>query len=325
MAAAHEVFETDFFGVARIVNAVLPGMRARRQGRIINVGSAAAWVGEPGGFSSASKHALAGYSQVLRYEVWPLGLQVSLVEPGACKTGVLDAAASSDGAIADYDAVRSAARRTLRESLGKGDEPHRVAQLIAKIARDRSPRGHYGVGPEAHWLPYLRVLLPQRLFDSLLRRGFHLPRHQHEQPAQLLRPATAKGAVHHSRHPSCLPKRADDCLAGFGPALVGHGGGGVGVPAVAGPGAADQPAADDDGVDQHQPELHHDPAAFGVPAQLAVLVAPGVGALHRPAAAGPHRRAERHRQRHGPPAAGLAHSPWAALLFHCQDSTGEYS
>jgi NAD(P)-dependent dehydrogenase (short-subunit alcohol dehydrogenase family) len=185
MAAAHEVFETNFFGVARMVNAVLPGMRARRQGRIVNVGSAAAWVGEPGeGFYSASKHALAGYSQALRYEVWPLGIQVSLVEPGAFKTGVLDAAASSDGAIADYDAVHSAARRTLRESLRKGDEPHKVAQLIVKIARDRSPRGRYGVGPEARWLPYLRVLLPQRLFDSLLRRGFHLPRHQHEQPAQ---------------------------------------------------------------------------------------------------------------------------------------------
>src|SRR5262245_40201785 len=57
------------------------------------------------------------------------------------------------------------------------------------------------------------------------------------------------------------------------------------VPAVAGPGAADEPAADDGGVDQREPELHHDLAALSAPAQLAVLVAPGVGALHRPASA----------------------------------------
>lgn len=185
MAAAREVFETNFFGVARMINVVLPGMRARRQGHIINVGSAAAWIGEPGeGFYSATKHALAGYSEALRHEVWPLGIQVSLVEPGAFKTNVLQAAPTSQGTIADYDAVRSAARRTLKQSLRKGDDPHNVADLIVKIARDRSPRGRYGVGPEARWIPYLRVLLPQRLLDHALRRGFGLPPPKGEQPAQ---------------------------------------------------------------------------------------------------------------------------------------------
>jgi NAD(P)-dependent dehydrogenase (short-subunit alcohol dehydrogenase family) len=182
MAVAHEVFETNFFGVARMINAVLPGMRERRQGRIINVGSAASWVGEPGeAFYSASKHALAGYTEALRHEVWPLGIHVSLVEPGAFKTNVLEAAPTADGAIGDYDAVRSAASRTLRQALRKGDDPAKVAQLIMKIARARSPRLRYGVGPEARWLPYLRVLAPQRLLDQLVRRGFGLPRHQGEQ------------------------------------------------------------------------------------------------------------------------------------------------
>ena len=176
MAAAHEVLETNFFGVARMVDAVLPGMRERRRGRIINVGSAAAWIGEPGeAFYSASKHALAGYSEALRHEVWSLGIHVSLVEAGAFKTNVLDAASSSQGIIADYDMVRSAASRTLRESLRTGGEPGKVARLIVKVARDRSPRLRYGVGAEAHWLPYLRVLAPQRALDVLLRRGFGLP------------------------------------------------------------------------------------------------------------------------------------------------------
>src|SRR5215211_2365998 len=60
---------------------------------------------------------------------------------------------------------------------------------------------------------------------------------------------------------------------------------GSAVPAVAGPGTTDEPAADDGGIGQRQPELHDQAAAFGAPAQLAVLVGPGMGALHRPAAA----------------------------------------
>ncbi|GAB3504725.1 SDR family oxidoreductase [Amycolatopsis cihanbeyliensis] len=87
-AEAREVFEANFLGTVRVTNAVLPGMRAGRAGRIINVGSLAAWVGEPGeGFYAASKAALARYTEALRQEVWHLGIAVSLVEPGAFRTG----------------------------------------------------------------------------------------------------------------------------------------------------------------------------------------------------------------------------------------------
>lgn len=174
---ARAVFETNFFGVVRITNAVLPGMRHRRSGRIINVGSLAAWVGEPGeAFYSASKHALAGYTESLRNEVWALGIAVSLIEPGAFRTNVIDAASTSESSIPAYDPVRDAVLRTLRESLGKGDDPSRVGELIVDVARTQTPRFRYGAGTEARWLPFLRVLLPQRVFEYLLRRGFGLPR-----------------------------------------------------------------------------------------------------------------------------------------------------
>lgn len=138
---AWAVFETNFFGVTRMTRAVLPHMRARKQGRIINVGSLAAWIGEPGeAFYSASKAALARYTEALRYEVWPLGIHVSLVEPGAVKTKVLETAAITEGTIADYEAVRQAARRTLRQALRQGDDPDKVARLILKVARARSPQ-----------------------------------------------------------------------------------------------------------------------------------------------------------------------------------------
>lgn len=179
--AADEVFAANLFGVVRVTNAVLPGMRGRRRGRVINVGSLAAWVGEPGeGFYSASKAALARYTEALRHEVWPLGISVSLVEPGAFTTGVLDASSAAEPAIADYDGTREAARRTLHESLRRGDDPRKVGALIVRIACARSPRYRYGAGRDGRWVPLLKVLMPQRVFDRLLRRSFGLTRGRRE-------------------------------------------------------------------------------------------------------------------------------------------------
>lgn len=172
---ARAVLETNLFGAVRLANAVLPHMRAGRRGRIINVGSAAAWIGEPGeAFYAASKHALAGYTEALRHEVWPLGIQVSLVEPGAFATNVLQAASTSTARLSDYDAVRRAAARTLQNSLQRGGDPQQVARLVLSVARARTPRLRYPVGLAARWLPYLKVLLPQRLLDYLIRRGYGL-------------------------------------------------------------------------------------------------------------------------------------------------------
>lgn len=175
LSEAREVFETNLFGVVRLTNAVLADMRPHRRGRIINVGSAAAWVGEPGeAFYAASKRALAGYTEALRHEVWPLGIDVCLVEPGAFRTGILASASSSAGRLAEYDRAREATVRTLEGSLQRGGDPCRVARLTVKVAEAGAPRLRYPVGSSARWLPLLRVLLPQRLFDGLVRRGYGL-------------------------------------------------------------------------------------------------------------------------------------------------------
>lgn len=177
LEVARSVFETNFFGVVRMTNAVLPQMRARRRGRIINIGSLAAWVGEPAeAFYSASKRALAGYTEALRHEVWSLGIHVSLVEPGAFQTDIIQTDTTVEAGISDYDAVRHAAVKTLSSSLAGGRDPRKAAQVILTVARHRSPRLRYGAGGEALWLPWLRVLLPQRAFDYILRRGFGLPK-----------------------------------------------------------------------------------------------------------------------------------------------------
>ncbi|WP_216212623.1 SDR family NAD(P)-dependent oxidoreductase [Amycolatopsis aidingensis] len=176
-AQAQEVLEANFLGTVRVTNAVLPGMRARRAGRIVNVGSLAAWVGEPGeGFYAASKAALARYTEALRQEVWHLGIAVSLVEPGAFRTGVLAAAPAVESRIADYDGPRESAHHTLHRALRRGEDPGKVAELIRRIAASRSPRGRYGAGRGACWVPRLKTLLPQRLFEFALRRAYRLPR-----------------------------------------------------------------------------------------------------------------------------------------------------
>jgi NAD(P)-dependent dehydrogenase (short-subunit alcohol dehydrogenase family) len=176
-AEAESVFDVNFFGAVRVAHAVLPAMRARRRGHIVNVGSLAAWVGEPGeAFYAASKAALARYTEALRHEVWHLGVRVCLVEPGVFTTGVLTAASVSRARIADYDGPRESARRTLHDALRRGDDPGKAAELIVKVASSPAPRGRYGVGRQSGWVPLLKTLMPQRLFDTLLRRGYHLPR-----------------------------------------------------------------------------------------------------------------------------------------------------
>ncbi|HEX5473967.1 MAG TPA: SDR family NAD(P)-dependent oxidoreductase [Vicinamibacterales bacterium] len=172
---ARAVLDTNFFGVVRMTNAVLPQMRARRCGRIITIGSLAAWVGEPGeAFYAASKGALARYTEALRHEVWSLGIHVSLIEPGAFNTNIIPAEPTASGVIGDYDAVRIAAVRTLRNSLVRGGDPGKLGDLVGRVALERRPRFRYGAGAEARWLPIVKVLLPQRLFDYALRRGFGL-------------------------------------------------------------------------------------------------------------------------------------------------------
>ncbi len=82
MQYARAVFETNFFGVVRVTNAVLPHRRDHSRGRIINIGSLTTWVGELGeAFYSASKSALARYTEALRHEVWSLGIYVSSSNP----------------------------------------------------------------------------------------------------------------------------------------------------------------------------------------------------------------------------------------------------
>ena len=148
LAEARAVFETNFFGLVRVTNAVLPSMRGRRQGRIINLSSIAGLAGVPGeGFYSATKFAVEGYSEALRYEVEPLGIRVILVEPGLFKTAFRGSITTSNRPIADYAALAESIRRLYKEGQAIGADPS--AWRGSSCVRPRRPIRGSGTWPVA--------------------------------------------------------------------------------------------------------------------------------------------------------------------------------
>lgn len=173
---AKEIFETNFWGVVRVTNAVLPIMRQQRSGHIINMSSVAGLIGAPGqGFYSASKFALEGYSEALSVELDPFNIQVSLVEPGYFKTNFNQAMLQPTKISSDYDNVRDVIISSVQSAIAQGDNPDKVAQAVVRIASLPSPRLRYRVGHEAQWLPRLRAILPDKLFRFGARKRLNLP------------------------------------------------------------------------------------------------------------------------------------------------------
>jgi short-subunit dehydrogenase len=175
MRELKDVFETNFFAAFRLIKAVLPGMTQRRSGAIVNITSVEGRIATPfnGGYA-ASKFALEGLSEALRFELWPLGVRVSVVEPGLFSTNILRnqviaaQAESSDLPYRPY-IERYRARRRGYDRLTK--DPIKVARVVHKIVRSRRPRFRYTVGAEATFGILGARFLPERVFQTLLARA----------------------------------------------------------------------------------------------------------------------------------------------------------
>jgi NAD(P)-dependent dehydrogenase (short-subunit alcohol dehydrogenase family) len=158
-------FETNFFGLVRMTKAVLPALRAQRRGTIINVSSGNAAVRLP--FSSyyvASKCAVEGFSGCLRRELMPLGVRVSVIEPGFLKTNILDAIEMGENRIDAYEPWKSAWREAIRRSVLRGAPPGQAARCIVRILRSRKPRFLYVLGPDLRLARWAWLFLPEGLF-----------------------------------------------------------------------------------------------------------------------------------------------------------------
>jgi len=171
---AKDVFETNFFGAHRVTVAALALMREAGAGRIVNITSLSGLNALPfGAVYSASKWALEAYSESLRHEVKGLGIWVSIVEPGAIHSETREAPHSPRAIVRAYDGAR---RRALDVIVGgdrTGIDPTRVADCVLHVVTSRSPRLRYRVGPDATWLPRLK-LFPWSWYERGIRWRYQL-------------------------------------------------------------------------------------------------------------------------------------------------------
>src|SRR5262245_2166104 len=148
-------FDTNVFGSLRMMRAVLPQMRARKRGTIVNLSSIAGIVARPfGGLYSATKHAIEAISEALHFEAAPLGIRVMLIEPGAYETRLLTNAFNGDGfdTRSPYWPIHERfeeALGRLRAGTGGMQDPQEVADLIYTAVNDPTPRLRHLVGRDA--------------------------------------------------------------------------------------------------------------------------------------------------------------------------------
>jgi NAD(P)-dependent dehydrogenase (short-subunit alcohol dehydrogenase family) len=147
--AVRGMFDANFFGLASVTRAVLPGMRSRKSGHIINISSVAGLVGFPGsGYYAATKFAVEGLSEALSKEVAPLGIKVTVVEPGPFRTDFAGRSLQMPQTeIADYAATAGARRQQIASYSGQqpGD-PVRAAQAIITVVQSENPPLHLLLG-----------------------------------------------------------------------------------------------------------------------------------------------------------------------------------
>jgi NAD(P)-dependent dehydrogenase (short-subunit alcohol dehydrogenase family) len=167
------LFDTNFLGVVRVTNAVLPLMRAQGAGRILNIGSVMGLIPGPfGAYYTASKHAIEGYSESLDHEVRPFGIRVSVIEPWATKTSIEANSPQGDRPVGAYAQTLARYRAAFDAAMASGDTAEDVATTILAAAQDRRPRLRYPSGKAAKQTSFARRFLPRALFDRSLRKQF---------------------------------------------------------------------------------------------------------------------------------------------------------
>ncbi|PKQ19571.1 MAG: short-chain dehydrogenase/reductase [Actinobacteria bacterium HGW-Actinobacteria-6] len=168
-------FETNFFGIVRMVKAVLPLMRQQEGGQIINISSLAGLSPVPFvGIYSASKFAVEGYTEALRLEVQPLGIQVSQIEAGFLKTPMMTNRQVATERIGEYEPWRQRALEAIRSYEEKGPGSALVAETVLKVVANDRPRLRYVIGRQAKRISRLRRFLPEGMFEKGARSSFHL-------------------------------------------------------------------------------------------------------------------------------------------------------
>jgi short-subunit dehydrogenase len=170
-----DLFEVNVFGALRMMKAVLPGMRARKDGRIVNISSVLGFIPAPFSASyAASKHALEAYSASLDHEVRGSGVRVILIEPAYTQTSFDTNMLRPDEPKEQFAHARANADKLIADVLEKADSPETVARVVVKAAMAPHPRLRYPAGGVARQLNVARKLLPESVLDRILRKQMRL-------------------------------------------------------------------------------------------------------------------------------------------------------
>ena len=169
---ARSMFEVNLFGLMGLTQEVLPCMRERCRGRIVNVSSMAGEVATPGsGWYAASKFALEGISDALRMELKPFGIDVVVIQPGLIRTAFAEVSAPSRQAELD-SVVYGPMMRRISDAWDKvyrgASAPDIVARTIRLALEASRPKARYACGHQAAISMLAHRLLPTRLWDRLL-------------------------------------------------------------------------------------------------------------------------------------------------------------
>ncbi len=166
-------FDTNFFGAAAVTRALLPQMRRQRFGHVVMVSSISGRMGYPGVSSySASKFALEGWTETLRYEVKALGIHVVLVEPGSFDTDIWTRNAKLTAGLQDPTSANASRvpgwRRRIEQGAKDRADPQVVADVIARVLETPRPKLRYVVGKDARMALRLRRIFPAGIFERMI-------------------------------------------------------------------------------------------------------------------------------------------------------------
>lgn len=168
-------FEVNVFGAARLTQLLLPAMRDRKSGTIVNITSMGGKVYTVlGAWYHATKHALEGWSDSLRLEVEPFGIRIVIIEPGLIETGFGDA--GQNGLIersknGPYAKMAAGVAKAMQTSYGhnRGTSPDVIADTVSKAVASSRPRTRYAVGAYAKPMIWMRKWLGDRIFDRIIK------------------------------------------------------------------------------------------------------------------------------------------------------------
>jgi NAD(P)-dependent dehydrogenase (short-subunit alcohol dehydrogenase family) len=177
-------FETNFFGVIRVTQAVLPHMRGRRKGRILMMSSVSGIVTPPTqGAYSASKHAIEAVANALRYELYPFGVDTVLIEPGYIVTNIQQTAVElaqpylekiKNGPYAKIYSIYWGNAKSTRAA--SRTTPQDCARIILEAIETPHPKARYGVTPLATFAKWAKRLLTDSAADRMIRRRYGITR-----------------------------------------------------------------------------------------------------------------------------------------------------